>query len=30
MPQRDITAETAAHWLRDLPAKHYLDELGSE
>ncbi len=25
MPQRDITAETAAQWLRDLPAKHYLD-----
>jgi UDPglucose--hexose-1-phosphate uridylyltransferase len=25
MPQRDITAETAAKWLRDLPAKHYLD-----
>jgi UDPglucose--hexose-1-phosphate uridylyltransferase len=26
MPQRDITAETAAQWLRDVPAKHYLDE----
>jgi UDPglucose--hexose-1-phosphate uridylyltransferase len=25
MPQRDITAETAAQWLRDLPAKHYLE-----
>ena len=25
MPQRDITAETAAQWLRDLPAQHYLD-----
>src|SRR5882724_4712338 len=25
MPQRDLTAETAAGWLRDLPAKHYLD-----
>jgi UDPglucose--hexose-1-phosphate uridylyltransferase len=25
MPQRDITAETAAQWLRDVPAKHYLD-----
>jgi UDPglucose--hexose-1-phosphate uridylyltransferase len=24
-PQRDITAETAAQWLRDVPAKHYLD-----
>jgi UDPglucose--hexose-1-phosphate uridylyltransferase len=27
MPQRDITAETAARWLRDLPAIHYLDSL---
>jgi UDPglucose--hexose-1-phosphate uridylyltransferase len=27
MPQRDITAETAARWLRDLPATHYLDGL---
>jgi UDPglucose--hexose-1-phosphate uridylyltransferase len=27
MPQRDITAETAAGWLRDLPATHYLDSL---
>jgi UDPglucose--hexose-1-phosphate uridylyltransferase len=26
MPQRDITPETAAVWLRELPAKHYLDE----
>jgi UDPglucose--hexose-1-phosphate uridylyltransferase len=26
MPQRDITPETAAQWLRDLPARHYLDE----
>jgi UDPglucose--hexose-1-phosphate uridylyltransferase len=25
MPQRDITAETAALWLRDVPAQHYLD-----
>jgi UDPglucose--hexose-1-phosphate uridylyltransferase len=25
MPQRDITAETAAQWLRDLPARHYLE-----
>jgi UDPglucose--hexose-1-phosphate uridylyltransferase len=25
MPQRDITAETAAQWLRDAPAQHYLD-----
>ncbi|MGA7293419.1 MAG: UDP-glucose--hexose-1-phosphate uridylyltransferase [Terriglobales bacterium] len=25
MPQRDITAETAAQWLRNLPAEHYLD-----
>ncbi len=25
MPQRDLTAETAAGWLRDLPAKHYLE-----
>ncbi len=25
MPQRDITAETAAQWLRDVPSKHYLD-----
>jgi len=24
-PQRDITAETAARWLRDVPAQHYLD-----
>jgi UDPglucose--hexose-1-phosphate uridylyltransferase len=27
MPQRDITAETAARWLRDLPVTHYLDSL---
>jgi UDPglucose--hexose-1-phosphate uridylyltransferase len=26
MPQRDITAETAAQWLRDVPARHYLDK----
>jgi UDPglucose--hexose-1-phosphate uridylyltransferase len=26
MPQRDITAETAAQWLRDVPAAHYLGE----
>jgi len=25
MPQRDITAETAALWLREVPAQHYLD-----
>jgi UDPglucose--hexose-1-phosphate uridylyltransferase len=25
MPQRDITAEIAAQWLRDVPSKHYLD-----
>jgi UDPglucose--hexose-1-phosphate uridylyltransferase len=25
MPQRDITPETAAQWLRDVPARHYLD-----
>jgi UDPglucose--hexose-1-phosphate uridylyltransferase len=25
MPQRDITPETAAQYLRDLPARHYLD-----
>ena len=25
MPQRDITSETAALWLRDVPAQHYLD-----
>jgi UDPglucose--hexose-1-phosphate uridylyltransferase len=25
MPQRDIAAETAALWLRDVPAQHYLD-----
>ncbi len=25
MPQRDITPETAAQWLRDLPSRHYLD-----
>jgi hypothetical protein len=25
MPQRDITAETAAQRLRDAPAKHFLD-----
>jgi UDPglucose--hexose-1-phosphate uridylyltransferase len=25
MPQRDITAETAARRLRDLPARHFLD-----
>ena len=27
MPQRDITAETAALWLRNAPDKHYLEEL---
>jgi UDPglucose--hexose-1-phosphate uridylyltransferase len=26
MPQRDITPETAAQWLRDVPAQHYLDQ----
>jgi UDPglucose--hexose-1-phosphate uridylyltransferase len=26
MPQRDITAETAAERLRALPAQHYLDQ----
>ncbi len=26
MSQRDITAETAAKWLRDVPSKHYLDQ----
>jgi UDPglucose--hexose-1-phosphate uridylyltransferase len=26
MPQRDITPETAALWLRDVPDRHYLDE----
>jgi len=25
MPQRDITAEASALWLRDVPAQHYLD-----
>jgi UDPglucose--hexose-1-phosphate uridylyltransferase len=25
MPQRDITPETAAQYLRDVPAEHYLD-----
>ena len=25
MPQRDITPETAAQWLREVPARHYLD-----
>jgi UDPglucose--hexose-1-phosphate uridylyltransferase len=25
MPQRDITPETASRWLRDVPARHYLD-----
>jgi UDPglucose--hexose-1-phosphate uridylyltransferase len=25
MPQRDITPETAAQWLRGVPAQHYLD-----
>ncbi|MGA8620586.1 MAG: UDP-glucose--hexose-1-phosphate uridylyltransferase [Candidatus Sulfotelmatobacter sp.] len=25
MPQRDITAEAAAKWLRDVPSKHYLE-----
>ena len=25
MPQRDLTPETAAMWLRDVPAQHYLD-----
>jgi UDPglucose--hexose-1-phosphate uridylyltransferase len=24
-PQRDITPETAAQWLRDVSARHYLD-----
>ncbi len=26
MPQRDITPETAARWLRELPATHYLKQ----
>ena len=25
MPQRDLTPETAARWLREVPARHYLD-----
>jgi UDPglucose--hexose-1-phosphate uridylyltransferase len=25
MPQRDITPESAAQWLRELPGRHYLD-----
>jgi UDPglucose--hexose-1-phosphate uridylyltransferase len=25
MPQRDLTPETAAMWLRDVSAQHYLD-----
>jgi UDPglucose--hexose-1-phosphate uridylyltransferase len=25
MPQRDLTPETAAMWLRDVPAQQYLD-----
>lgn len=25
MPQRDITPEAAAQYLRDLPSQHYLD-----
>jgi UDPglucose--hexose-1-phosphate uridylyltransferase len=29
MPQRDITAETAARWLRDVPAQHYRDRTSS-
>jgi UDPglucose--hexose-1-phosphate uridylyltransferase len=28
MPQRDITPESAAAFLRDLPAVHYLDQAG--
>ena len=27
-PQRDITAESAARRLRELPATHYLEQLG--
>jgi UDPglucose--hexose-1-phosphate uridylyltransferase len=30
MPQRDITAESAARQLRDLPDTHYLDKLSCE
>ena len=26
MPQRDITPEAAARWLREVPARHYLNE----
>jgi UDPglucose--hexose-1-phosphate uridylyltransferase len=29
-PQRDTTAETAAQWLRDVPAEHYLDRPSSQ
>ncbi len=29
MPQRDITAETAARWLRDVPDQHYRDRTSS-
>ncbi|MGO9866003.1 MAG: galactose-1-phosphate uridylyltransferase, partial [Terriglobales bacterium] len=25
MPQRDITPETAALWLREVPERHYLE-----
>jgi UDPglucose--hexose-1-phosphate uridylyltransferase len=25
MPQRDITPEASAQWLRNLPSRHYLD-----
>jgi hypothetical protein len=25
MPQRNITPEASAQWLRDLPSRHYLD-----
>lgn len=30
MPQRDITAEAAATWLRELPDRHYLDAASSD
>jgi len=30
MPQRDITPETAAKWLRELPAEHYLEQASKE
>ena len=25
MPQRDLTPEAAVLWLREMPARHYLD-----